>query len=238
MRKISYNDVISLAKDELHITHSDSDIYFKWRINECLRNLNIWSLLIQKQKVLELIDGKAEVPEGYYNWIGVVYGDIPQTSSNRLSLIDYSKSHPTYYNTVFIDQCSNSPLPDWYTQPYGQSFRVDGQYIYFQQGDTPHSPKSKNVTLSYMGYDIDEHGFMNLYDDMEFLLVDYLCYRYILQNLRSYRDPYAQQQLGEYKRNYLSKKRKLAGEEARKDWTNRKFELDLLFRQININHFN
>ncbi len=189
---ITMDQIISTCKMRLRIESSDDDIFLERYANEGARHFDSLSTFIKTDCELEVVNGKAKLPNGFYQMLSVAGCGVG----------DY-----LYVDTPFLNNCGVS-VPNNFVSSHGM-FQIQDGYIYFGiqrstsrdhgvqvLGGTNGQPCPPNATnvqngpveeihhvrISYISMNVDSNGMMVVYSDMERGLVAYCVWMYMLDS--------------------------------------------------------
>ncbi len=215
--EIDIRDIISSAKMELNIDNMDNDLYFLKLANEGIRQLDCLSIFTKQCKVLPICDNKVKLPCGFNQFIGLYYSDLDGRSINNGLL---------YFDTSLLNQNNIAYPQNGYFVNYNGSFQIVGDYIIFGS-----SVQHDSVSLIYFGLNVDEDGFMKVYDYYERALTAYICYKYARQNFKEY----GQYIIEDFKKEWTAQKNYVKGCDAVDFAKNNMWELKRMFNAWMIN---
>lgn len=226
--QIPISNAVSRAKMQLGLGGTtDNDIWFETLADEAARHLGCLSLLVKKNCKIDIINGKAKLPCGFYKLLGLKFdiaftdfipdpNNPPPAGANPNQGGNQYPYNPYYFDAVYADL---KFLNDWGVdgqtnfQPYQSVFEIIGNYIHF------HSPPATGIaTLSYMGWNKDEDGMIIIYENYERAIWNYICYMFTLQNS----DRYPVSTRMDYRETWKSQKAWLKGEEVLEHFRNTK----------------
>ncbi len=191
---IPLTQIIASAKMRLRIgDSSDDDIFIERYANEGARHFDSLNTFIKKDCELEIVNGKAKLPNGFYQMLSV----SPFNSGNFL-----------YVDTPFLTSCGVR-IPNNFISSHGL-FQIQDGYIYFSvernfsdnhgtsilgtSSDPNCAPLNASsvqngppfqvhkIRFSYISMNVDDNGMMVVYSDMERGLVAYCVWMYMLDS--------------------------------------------------------
>lgn len=166
---ISIDQVVASTKMVLRLSAiTDYDAMIEEFVNEGAGKINSGSVLIQKVKLLEIIDGKVKLPKGYKEWIAVkMIPDSIQPSTvsdvNFTTLTVNTGNDMLYLNKSYLNACGltgvNNPM-----MPLGNTFQIEQGYIVLT---FPLPDGVSRVLLGYEGHNVDNNGLYYVHAKME-----------------------------------------------------------------------
>lgn len=189
---ITIDQIISSAKMRLRIESGDDDIFIERYANEGARHFDSLNTFIKKDCELEIINGKAKLPNGFYQMLSV----SPYNSGNFL-----------YVDIPFLRNCG-AVIANNFISSHGL-FQIQDGYIYFSvernfsqnhgtsvlgTSGEPYPPlnvsnvqngppfETHKIRISYISMNVDKNGMMVVYSDMERGLVAYCVWMYMLDS--------------------------------------------------------
>ena len=210
-REVDIRDIISSAKMELGIDNMDMDLYFLKLTNEAVRSLGALSIFIPKRECLPICDNKVQLPCGFNQLILLSIND----GHNKLNGLNQY----LYIDTNLLSLNGVSLNNGQYLY-YGGSIEIVGDYIHFSSAQ-----QATECTLVYFGLNVDEHGFMKVYDYYERGLTAYLCYKYARQNFKDY----GQYIIEDYKREWIKQKQYIKGLDNQSNAQDNMWQLKRIF---------
>lgn len=120
----------------------------------------------ETNSVIEIVDGKVQLPNNFYKLISVMYNGLPLAWNTSNQIPDFG--------------CNNCSIPVCCTY---HTFYINNSYLVtnITQQDIEQQP---NICISYLGMPIDEEGYPMIPDDIYFLKA---CEAYVIHML-DYRD--------------------------------------------------
>lgn len=210
---ISENEVIARIKVQLRLTHTtEYDDYFSMMVNEGVNNLDTLSTLTKKICRINVSDLKAKLPCGFVQLLGLRY---TSEDVNCISLL--------YVDTKFLTQCGCDTTD---TSPYGQSFQINGGYMHFSS-----SFAGTQVTLAYLGANVDDDGRLIIYENYERALSSYACYMFCLAHSEMYRADV----IDRYYRTWMAQKSWIKATDNQENFNNNKAEISHTINAMTIN---
>ncbi len=195
VRKISVSEIRYSIKEELKLldTTEEDDTIDRW-IKSGLRELNCLSTIITENEVLDICDGKAELPCDIIELLTMQPIAYTQSILNE----NEKKYHDfIYVSQQYFDDCKTNN-----TRKFEDNFSIDGRYILF-----PSNTTIAQIKVCYTAVNEDENELPIIYEKYELALLNYACYRYARREGINPQDYYAQ---------WIAKKRFLTNEEQRK----------------------
>ncbi len=170
---ITDNYVVAGAKQRLGIKNStEDDLYLKDLCNEGVKELRNLYTLIPAVATLQIVGGKAKLPEGFVRFNK---GNYPIIYVNQDGLIDSSgvgnAIAPVSNNMPFYTD-SPFPMGEGYF-PYSGVVNVENGYLFFEGGVDRHF-----VKIAYLSTNIDENGSVRIPAICERTITAYICWKY------------------------------------------------------------
>lgn len=225
LQEISEDDIISAAKMKLRKTETTSmDDYFSFLIQEGVRHLGTLSLFKKQQCELDIIDGKSELPKGFYRMIGLrfVCNNPPAPVDGGPYLTNLPNRTLLYVDVPFLHSCGCNVTMGG-VSPFTGTFQIIGNFIHYNS-----SVIGDRVTISYLGFNLSKEGRMILYADYERALTAYCCYNFAL----SYSDEYKEATIERYHQEWMAQKNWVKGLDAAHDFQQRKAEVMEIFNAL------
>lgn len=161
---IHINEIVNRAKIDLQISSSDFDLRMQLWADEGVRKMNTLSSYQEFCETIDVIDGKAKLPCGYYKLLGA----RPISDGcycNNLTYVDTDVCNNycrTIGSSMIFPHCCH----------YEDIFKIIGGYIHF------HYPSdATQLQLAWLGLMTDDDGLMIIHTSYEIPLYNYLCYK-------------------------------------------------------------
>ncbi len=192
---ISIDQIVASAKMRLRIGDSgEDDIFLERYANEGARHFDSLSTFVKRQCDLELVNGKAKLPNGFYQMLAVGSCDAVT------GFVNY-----WYVDQPFLETCGVDMQGNFIAA--GGLFQIQDGYIYVTvganysnnhgtsvlgtSGSTTTNASSvasgpvfitNNIKIAFIGMNVDDNGMMVVYSDMERGLVAYCVWMYMLDS--------------------------------------------------------
>lgn len=216
---ITVDEIIASCKMQLRITDTtEHDDYLQIIINEGLRELNCLSLFKKFQCTLEIIDSKSKLPNGFQNLLGLRFSG--------------STSSDAYFNLIYIDKkflddagvnTSFSRLAN-----YIDTFQILHGYIHYNS-----DINATEVSIAWMGLNLDEYGRLIVYEDYERALRAYACWNFT----QAYSKDFKEATTERYGRVWKAQKAFVKGQDVQNDFRQNKYEINKLFTALLVSDF-
>lgn len=223
--EISIDEVISRVKMQLRLTNTTEwDDYFEVVIEEGLRSLRPLSMYKKNQCNIEVVNGKAKLPKGFCQLLGLRYNMPVVNGTNPAT----NCVTALYVDSKFLSNCGCTDIQDGPIFDYYNGFQIVKNYIVWNTNidDT-------TMTLAYYGFNINEKGRLVIYEDYERALSAYACYQYAL----SWPDKYSQAVMDRYNQTWVNQRAKLRGEDVAFNFAIDKREVALTVRAMATSQF-
>lgn len=116
-------------------------------VNEALLKIGAYAQFIETKKCLELTDGKACLPNGFYKLVDIMYDNKPLHWATNTLVTDYG--------------CEGCTIPKCCTQ---HTFYISNNYLITDiKCDEP-----QNICIVYIGMPVDDNGYPMIPDDVYF----------------------------------------------------------------------
>ncbi len=189
---IEISEVISRAKTRLKIANTtEYDDYLEQSVSEGLRHLDMLTLYVKRQATLNIADGKAELPCGFMKLLGARFLKTVLTTSfvNGIMVtnVPITVCSPIIYvDRAFLNDCdcNNNINGNGMLQNFRDTMQIVNGYIHFNSNII----ESGQLSLAYMGLNVDQYGRILVYPEYERALVYYACSQFqedILMDNRS-----------------------------------------------------
>ncbi len=173
---ISIEEVISRAKVRLKIGNtSEYDDYLEMSISEGLRHLDMLTLYVKKQTILEIQDSKAQLPCDFMKLLGMRILKTVLTTSfingKMVSNVPIPICSPIFYvDKTFLNDCAcNNIDGNNILQNFRDTMQIVNGYISFNSN----SIDEGKVSIAYMGLNVDQQGKILIYPEYERALTYY-----------------------------------------------------------------
>lgn len=186
---ISVEQIVSSCKQRLRLETSDDDIFLERYANEGARHFDSLSTFVKRCAELEVVNGKAKLPNGFYQ---------------TLAVGGCNGGEYFYVDTPFLSSCGVG-FPQNFISSQGV-FQIQNGWIYLTAqanfsnnhgtsvlgtSTDPCPPKTTSVSTGpvfltnkiriwFIGMNVDDNGMMVVYSDMERGLVAYCVWMYML----------------------------------------------------------
>lgn len=198
---------------QLHLGHTTEwDNFFKIVINEALTHLNCLSVTTKDQTILDVDGNQALLPIGYYKLLGLRTKNAAGVCSRKI-----------YVDKAFLNSCGCNCSG---FNSFSETFQINGGVIYF---DT--SEDIASIELAYMRFNVDEQGFIKIFEYYERALFNYACYQYML----SWSEKYKESSIERHSRTWVAQKSWIKGEDAVNDYKKNKLQISRLISATLIN---
>ncbi len=230
LEQITEEDVISAAKFKLRKTETTNfDDYFSFLIQEGARHLGALSLFKKQQCELEIIDGKTELPKGFYRMIGLRFfrnHPAPPIVDGQPFLLTHGCLPMLYVDRPFLHSCGCNTVMGG-VSPFIGTFQIIGNFIHYNS-----SVRETHVTISYLGFNLNKEGRMIIYADYERALTAYCCYNFAL----SYSEEFKEATIERWHQEWLAQKNWVKGLDASHDFQQRKAEVQEIFSALLVSN--
>ncbi len=216
----SVDQIIASAKIRLRLTDTSApDMALEHYILEGGRSINAIDSFVLRQKEIDVIDGRAELPCDFYRFLAVRITDFDESCD-----VDNSWRNcdlVLYVNSPFLNSQGCDCSLDNYIN-YAQTFQITDGYIHFNSR-TP----AQKIILSYQARNVDENGVPTFPENYVRALVAYACYQYGLSNPVTQLDStgYSVNQIQSYQQEWVAQRNYIIGSAVKLDARNRKAEL-------------
>lgn len=120
--------------------------------NEALLKIGAYSQFEEVSKCLELTDGKACLPNGFYRIVDIKYNNQPLAWASNTMAANY--------------QCEGCNIPQCCTQ---YTFYINDCYLITNIDSSTNTSTSDNICIVYLGIRVDDEGYPMIPDDVYFL---------------------------------------------------------------------
>lgn len=187
-------NAVQRAKMELEIFDTTQDYWFLLRSNDCAREFNCQEVLVKKNCPITLDNnGRWFMPKGFKQILCIGGKQVlTNGSSNCIPFI--------YWEQPFLNSlnCANAPNQNFLTIQRNSSYiQFYGSYSTLQ-----------SLCISYLSYNVDEHGTMQVPDEFEEPIMYYLCMMWSLRHMKDY----SQFQYQQWQQFYYAYRRKIISE--------------------------
>jgi len=216
----SVDQIIASAKIRLRLTDTSApDMALEHYILEGGRSINAIDSFVLRQKEIDVIDGRAELPCDFYRFLAVRITDLDETDDVDNSWRNYDLV--LYVNSPFLYSQGCVSSNDNYIN-FAQTFQIVDGYIHFNS-QTP----AQKIILSYQARNVDENGVPTFPEHYVRGLVAYACYQYGLSNPVTQLDStgYSVNQIQSYQQEWVAQRNYIIGSAVKMDARNRKAEL-------------
>lgn len=171
--EISIEEVIARTRMQLKLNDGSWDSFLEVTIREALRELRAPSVIVKQQCTLEVVDGKAKLPSGFWRLLELRLNNQPVTDPITGVTTNQCYSY-LYADTKFLSNCgcTTDGVLD-----FMKTFQIAKGYIWFPDGTI-----AEEVQMAYMGYNVDEKGRTMIYAMHERALWNYACYMFFMTN--------------------------------------------------------
>jgi hypothetical protein len=188
-------NAVSRAKMELEVWDNSNDYWFEMRANDCAREFNCQETLIKKNCPITLDNnGRWFLPKEFKQIICIGGQNVLNNGTIRQVPI-------IYWEQPFLQTCNinglNNSFNNLTVQRNSNYLQFYGQYDTFQ-----------NLCISYLAYNVDEHGTMQVPDEFEEPIMYYLCMMWSLRHMKDYN----QFQYQQWQQFYYTYRRKIVSE--------------------------
>ncbi len=165
---------VASAKMQLRVEDSSDDLWMEKLANEAARHYDSLSIFIKRQCTLDITNGKAKLPNGFYRMLGLRLNG----SFNCATLF--------YVDMPFLNSCDCSLATS--ARNLSGSFQIQNGYIVFGTNMSFTDPitgdviTATSVDCAFIGLNVDSDGMMIVREDMERGISAYICWMYGLQN--------------------------------------------------------
>jgi hypothetical protein len=212
------DQIIASAKIRLRLTDTSApDMALEHYILEGGRSINAIDSFIQRQKLIDVIDGRAELPCDFYRFLAVRITGIEATEDTAWRNCDTI----LYVNTPYLYSQGCDCSGDVYAN-FAQTFQIIDGYIHFNSA-TP----AQQIILSYEARNVDENGIPVFPENYVRGLAAYACFQYGLSNPVTQLDStgYSVNQIQSWQQEWVSQRNYIVGSAVKLDARNRKAEL-------------
>ena len=184
---IKMSQVISSAKQRLRLETSDDDLFLLRYANEGARHFDSLQTFVKRCCTLTVTNGKAKLPNGFYQLLairmnnvpgGIIYVDQPFLQGNGISCGGFGHAGGVcQIQNGYIYLTVSQANPNHGINPVGYC------------PDPPPPPpnpllpptvQTYEITIAFVGMNVDDDGMMVVYSDMERGLVAYCVWMYML----------------------------------------------------------
>jgi hypothetical protein len=172
-----------------------------------LNRLKAPSNLVKKECKIQLTDQKVgKLPKGFSQLVALRVPCDARVENN--SSLERNYDYFFYVDFDFLQSCDSTFDPDMVE--YRTAFTIRNGYIYFnkEQG-------VDEIDLSYLGSNVDEDGFLLIYEKFAIALQFYAAYMFAVQNSNS---EYNRIQIQDYQQNWLAQKRMIIADDLQNLW--------------------
>ncbi len=248
--RIPISQIVASAKMRCRIEDGSEDIFLERYANEGARHFDSLSTFIKKECTLEVINGKAKLPVGFYQILEVDYsGPNGQGGSRAL-----------YSDLNFLKSCGVE-VRDYHRNLYS-TFQIQDGYIYltaFANSNRNHGvsavgigPTTNNcdnnatnvqdgpieiirfIKIAYVSMNVDENNMMVVYADMERGLVAYCVWMYMLDSPAG---RYTNAQIEMNHSMYVNQKKWYKSKEFQNNFRNNKRDIQSLARAYFVSNY-
>lgn len=134
-------------------------------VNEALLKVGAYSQFIENKECLELTDGKACLPNGFYRLVDIMYDNKPLHWATNTMAANYG--------------CEGCSIPKCCTQ---HTFYIENNYLITDIK----SNESQKICIVYLGMPVDDKGYPMIPDDVYFAeaCASYVTYKMDYQDWR------------------------------------------------------
>ena len=216
--EISVEEIIASCKMQLRIDHDNShDDYLDMMIQEGIRHLSALSIFKKRQCDIEIVDLKSRLPKGFHRLLGLRFKR--KTSPNSTT--------ETCFTLLYVDKKflsdAGCTVNSTVIRNFNQGFQIQHGFIHYNS-----DINATEATLAFLGLNLDEDGNIIIYEDYERALRNYACYQFTL----SYSEQFKEATIERYKREWMSQKGWIKGNDAINDFQNNKFEIQKSFNAL------
>jgi len=214
--EISVEEIIASSKMQLRISDTtEHDDYIDMIIQEGIRHLGTLSIFKKRQCDIEIIDLKSRLPKGFHRLLGLRF-----TKTNTIGNI-------RCFTLLYVDKKFLSDVGcavnSTNIRNFNQGFQIQHGFIHFNS-----DIEATEATLAFLGLNLDENGNIIIYEDYERALRNYACYQFTL----AYSEQFKEATIERYKREWMSQKGWIKGNDAINDFQNNKFEIQKSFNAL------
>jgi hypothetical protein len=130
--------------------------------SDALLMIGSYYQFVEKSECLELIDGKAKLPCGFYKLVDIAYQGFPVSWATNQMASNY--------------QCEGCQIPQCCTE---FTFYINNDYLITNINSTNGSPDNTNICIVYLSVPVDDNGYPMIPDDIYYMraLESYVTYR-------------------------------------------------------------
>lgn len=205
---IKITEVVARAKAQLRLSSAEDDARLQIFIEEGARSLGTLSVFRENYDTIDVVDNKAELPCGFYKFLGVRPVDEDGCYCNDL----------TYVDTIFANQCccdsgsTASILRN--CCGYEMLFKIIGNYIHL------HSPTTATkLQLAWLGYNTNDEGLIMIEARYERALANYAMWMEALSPGSSI----SRDMRNEYRDIWIAQKEMIRGQDQVRQWDLEKY---------------
>ncbi len=188
-------NAVQRAKMELGVFDTSQDYWFEMRANDCAREFNCQEVLIKKNSPIVLDNnGRWFMPKGFKQIICI-------GGQNVLNNGTVTSVPIIYWEQPFLGSWNINANPNTFQW---LSVQRNSNYLQFY-GDYS---SYQNLCISYLSYNVDEHGTMQIPDEFEEPIMYYLCMMWALRYIKDYN----QFQYQQWQQFYYTYRRKIVSE--------------------------
>lgn len=171
-KHVPLDDAITEAKWMLGISETTiHDVELNILAQRALVNMNSLGSMVINNAILDVIDGEAELPDNVIKLLALRYCD------------EHGNGYGAYLaDFAFLDQCNCSFENGAESYDMGSVLMLNNNKLSWKY---PSDAPSK-VKLSYRGRQIDDDGFIMIYDYVVDSVRLYICYNFGLKHIEKY----------------------------------------------------
>ena len=214
---ITVDEVLASAKMQLRLTNTtEFDDFLEILINEALRSLNCLSLLEKRQCDLDIIDLKSELPVGFQRLLGLRFLKTNSVSGDDICF------NLLYVDKKFLNDCKCNTSGRNLVN-FTETFQIQQGFIFYNS-----DIGATEVTLAFLGFNVDEFGRIEIFERYERALRAYACYKFTL----SYPEDFKESTTQRYQNEWRAQKQWIRGDDMQNDFMKNRWEITKLFNTM------
>lgn len=148
----SIKTVLAKLYRDLNINTEINESYVIEWVNEALLKIGAYSQFEEVSKCLELVDGKACLPNGFYRPVDIMYNNQQLSWASNTMANNY--------------QCEGCVIPKCCTQ---YTFYINDCYLITNIDTSTNTDTSDKICIVYIGIRVDDEGYPMIPDDVYYL---------------------------------------------------------------------
>lgn len=200
---IRINAIVARAKADLEISNSNYDLRMQLWADEAIRKMDTLSSYSKFVETLDIVDGRAKLPCGFYKLLGARPVSADGCYCNDLYYIDQ-----VFANNCCTTLCTSILFPECCVD-YCAAFEFIDGYIHFHYPTT-----ATQLQMSWLGLLTDDDGLLKIQKKYEIALYNFLCYKVGMS--KSYQMDKATRDL--YMRTWADESSNIRGSDNENQW--------------------